>query len=294
MAAVLTGTLGFFEQEGIPVVVTTLANTSRAMEALVSGSADVGTVSYPQIMQMAADGRDIRSFVLLAERFAAAIAVAPGHPQIRTIRDLKGRTVGVSGLGSVTHQFLNHVLTLNGLKPEDVSTAGVGVGRSAIAAFERGMVDAAVLSSGEHFRMKAKFPALVVLADAATREGSMAIFGSEFYPSAVLAARGEWLQAHPDQARRLARALKRTLVWLQAHSAEEIRERMPAEFRSDDVKGDIESLRMIKALNSSTGIMPHSGAEAVLKSLSGTQDQIRKATIDLSKTYTNEFVLEKQ
>lgn len=293
MLAALTDSLGYYQEEGVPVTLEILPNTAKCLEALLSGSIDVTSTTFGLTIQMAAQGRDVRAFVLGTVRETQAIIVPESRPHIRSVSDLRGRTVGVAGLGASTHQFLNFVLAKNDIRADEVSTAGVGAGRAAIAAFERGMVDASVVSSGEYFRMKAKFPRMVVLADVSTPDGSKAIYGSESYPGVVLAARSEWLRAHPEQARRMGRAVKRTLAWLRDHSPEQIRERMPADYRTDDVTGDIESLRTMKTVYSPDGVIPHAGAQTVLRALSGTQEEIRRATIDLSKTYTNEFVAQK-
>ena len=38
------------------------------------------------------------------------------------------------------------------------------------------------------------------------------------------------------------------------------------------------------------GVMPADGAEAVRTLLAGSMEKVKEATIDLSQTYTNEFV----
>ncbi len=292
MLPALSHELGMLKEEAVDVTIESVPSTAKATEALLSGGADIITTTTEQLLQVVAEGRDLRSFVLTTARPFSAVAVAPGRTGIHSIRDLKGRTVGVTGLGSANHQFLNHVLALNGLKPADVSTAGIGTGLTAMAAVERGVVDAAVVSTGEYFRLKARLPGLVFLADVTTPEGAKNIYGSELYPMAILAARSEWLDRNPDAARRVARAVQRLLDWLQSHSTEEIHNRLPASYRTDDRNGDIASLEAMKSIWSKNGVMPADGLENVRKVSSLTQEKIRNAQIDLSKTYTNDFVSE--
>ena len=65
--------------------------------------------------------------ICLYTRPTRTLAVAPAlNGTIRSVRDLKGHTVGVSAPGSASHQILNFLLVSNGLSPDDVST---GLGR---------------------------------------------------------------------------------------------------------------------------------------------------------------------
>jgi NitT/TauT family transport system substrate-binding protein len=81
----------------------------------------------------------------------------------------------------------------------------------------------------------------------------------------------------------------RTLHWTREHSAEEVRARLP-KFRTDDKDADLETLRDLTSSLSPDGRMPVGGAEAVYKVVSASYEQLRTAKIDLSQTYTNEFV----
>jgi NitT/TauT family transport system substrate-binding protein len=77
---------------------------------------------------------------------------------------------------------------------------------------------------------------------------------------------------------------------MRAHSAAEIRERMPAQFRTDDASNDIAGLQSLKAMLSEDGRLTPESAAMVRKVLSVSLEKVRSADIDLSKTYTNEFV----
>jgi NitT/TauT family transport system substrate-binding protein len=86
--------------------------------------------------------------------------------------------------------------------------------------------------------------------------------------------------------------VKRTLLWLQGHSAEEIRRAIPAEYLSGEAAVDVEVLRVVKTLYSPDGAMPSEAPEILRKALSLTQPNLRAANIDLPRLYTNEFVAE--
>jgi NitT/TauT family transport system substrate-binding protein len=237
---------------------------------------------------MAAQGRELRAFVAMM-RYPGLVAVA-ATKGIGRIEDLKGKTVGVSALGSSTHMFLNYLLATHGLKAADVSTAAIGMAATAVGAMTHGKVDAAIMTDPSLAIVLKQRPMTRLLADTRTAEGVRVIFGADQYPSAVLYSTAPWLERHSQEARRLARALTRTLDWMRTHPPEQIRARMPERFRTEDVEADLESLRTYQAMLSPDGKLTPESVEIVRKVLSLTLDNVRTANIDLGKTYTNEFI----
>jgi NitT/TauT family transport system substrate-binding protein len=281
--------LGFYEQEGLNVAISQIAGASKVLEALVGSSADVGGGVYEQTIQMAAEGRDIISFVSLLRSPNFAVVAAPGRV-VKTVADLKGKTAGVSSVGSPSQFYLNHLLLHAGVEPSEVSTVSIGMGATAVAATERGQVDAAMLFGSAVTALEARQPNLVILADTRTPEGLRSVFGVDDYPASCLLARGEWLRANPDVARRMARAVLHSLAWIREHSPEEILARVPAEFRVGDPAAEIAAIRLAKPMYSIDGRIKPESPEAVRKVLAGSLERVRNAQVDLSRTYSNEFL----
>jgi NitT/TauT family transport system substrate-binding protein len=251
----------------------------------------VGGGVYEQAIQMAAEGRDVRCFVSLLRSPNFAIAVAPGALEgVAGPADLRGKMVGVSAVGSPSQFYLNHLLRANGIAPDQVSTVNVGMGATALAALERGSVDAAVLFGSAITALEARHPGCTILADTRTPEGLRAMFGVDDYPASCFLARGEWLQANPDAARRMARAVLSTLAWIREHSPEEIYARVPAESRVGDAAAELAAIRLAKPMYSSDGKIRAESAAAVQRVLAGSLERVRDAKVDLTRTYANEFL----
>ena len=64
----------------------------------------------------------------------------------------------------------------------------------------------------------------------------------------------------------------------------------PESFRGADPAVYLEGTRNTLPTFSSDGVMEEQGAEAVLEVLSLSLEEVRNTDIDLTKTYTNEFV----
>jgi NitT/TauT family transport system substrate-binding protein len=280
-----------YREEGVDVELQDHAGGSKALQALVGGSADVVSGFYDHTIQMAAENRELIAFVAML-RFPGLVLVT--SPQaaatVTGIGQLNGRIAGVTTAGSSSQMLLTNLLQRHGVPIDRVSITAIGSAATAIAAIEHGKVDAGMLADPAFTLVAERNPTVRVLADLRTAAGVKAALGTDSYPASVLYAPGEWVRAHRDTAQRLARAIQRTLEWMHAHSAEEIAAKTPKPLRGENDELYIAALKHSMPMFSPDGVMPGEGAEAVRTLLAASMDKVRGATIDVSKTYTNEFV----
>jgi NitT/TauT family transport system substrate-binding protein len=286
LPATLAQELGFYKDAGLNVRLLDFPGGAKALEALMGGSTDVVCGFFDHTIQMASQGKDLRAFVAMLRYPGLVLA----SPNVARIEDLKGKTVGVSAPGSSTHMFLNYLLVTHGLKPEDVSNASIGMSATAVGAVTHNKVDAAIMTDPALAIVRKQMPGLHILADTRTAEGVRSVFGVESYPSAVLYSKTEWVEKNRETAKLLAGAITRTLAWMRTHTAEEIREKMPASFRTEDAATDLEVLKTAQAMLSVDGKFSPEAVGAVQKVMSISLDAVRSANIDLGKTYTNELI----
>ena len=286
LPATLAQELGFYKDAGLNVTLLDFPGGAKALEALMGGSTDVVCGFYDHTIQMAAQGKDLRAFVAMLRYPGLVLA----SPWVSRIEDLKGKTVGVSAPGSSTHMFLNYLLVTHGMKADDVSNASIGMSATAVGAVTHNKVDAAVMTDPALAIVRKQMPGLHILADTRTADGVRSVFGVDSYPSAVLYSKTEWMEKNRETAAKLAGALARTLSWMRSHSPEEIREKMPASFRTEDAETDLEVLKTAKAMLSVDGKFTPEAVGAVLKVMSTSLEAVRAAKIDLAKTYTNELI----
>jgi len=285
----LAAELGQYEAAGLDVRLENLQSGSKALQALLGGSADVVSGFHDHTIQMAAEGRPLRSFVLMLRTPGLAVLAGPRTSgRIRRVADLGGATVGVTALGSATHFFLTYLLAKHGV--EGVSAIGVGGNTTALAALEQGKVDAVVITDPAATVARERNPGLSILADTRDGVGTEFALGSPVAYSSVLYAPAAWLDAHPDKAARLAGAIRATLEWMASHSADEIAARMPAALRGEYGRLYAAALQRNKASFSPDGRFEAAGVEAVHKSLSLSLPKVKEARINLSDTYTNQFL----
>lgn len=292
MPAAFTQTLGYYREESIAVELQHFPSSGKALESWNAGSSDILTGPFEFALRMTAQARPLASFVQITSSDGRGILAAPGRTDIRSVADLRGKKIGITGFGSGTHDFARYVLARHGIRDDEVSFIPVGTGPSALLAVERGMVDAASSASAEFFRLQMKFPHIAVLVNVATREGSKAFWGSDNVPFIAMLAAPRWLLENAPQARGVARAVKKTVLWMRGHTPEQILEQMTPDYTTSDRAGDLETLRMTQIQLSPDCLMPPGGAEIIHRAVAGIQENIRAAKINLAATYTNEFVKE--
>jgi NitT/TauT family transport system substrate-binding protein len=286
--------LGFYRDEGLTVELQDFAGGSKALEALMGGSADVVSGFYDHTVQMAAEGRELVAFVTMLRVPGLVLAVSPqNRDAVKKIEDLRDKIAGVTSLGSSSHMLLSYLLKRHGVDPDSVHITSVGTAGTAIAAVEHGKVAAAMMTEPAFTVVSRRTGGVGLLADLRDGNGVRREFGTSTYPASVLYSSAVWIRDHRTEAGQLARAIVRTLDWIQTHSPEDIAAKSPPAFRGDDPAVYVDAIRHSRGIFSPDGRMTPEGAEAVHALLRASMDKVRNATVDLSKTYTNEF-LERQ
>jgi NitT/TauT family transport system substrate-binding protein len=286
----LANGLGHFRDEGLNVTLQDFPGTSKAMQAMLGGSADVVAGGYEAAVKMTAEGQPVHAIAILQKWPPLLIVIAPGREQhVREISDLRGRVIGVSAPGSTTHDFLNYLLVRNGLLPSDVSAVGVGVNFSLAAAVRQSQVDAAVTGPfGLALLTENANP--VVLADCRTAERAQQTLGTSILPGVALLTRNSWSSQNSETSRRLGKAMRRVLVWMGTHSAEEVARAMPSEYKPQNEAVYLRAVREALPAFSPDGMMPPDGPAAIKNFLAASSQRMRDANMDLSTTWTNRFV----
>jgi NitT/TauT family transport system substrate-binding protein len=290
LPTVLAKQLGEFEKAGLAVDLVDLKGGSDALKAVLGGSADVVSGYFDHCVNLAAKKQELVAFVVYDRYPGLVLVVSPSHAgEIKSIKDLAGKKVGVSAPGSSTDFFLKYLLKKNGLDPTSASVIGVGLGATAVAAMEQGQIDAAVMLDPAVTVLQGKYADLRILADTRTQQDTLAMFGGE-YPGGALYSTAAWVAAHEKEVQALTNAIVGTLTWIHSHTAEEIMAKMPDEMVGKDKALYLAALKNTIPMYSTTGRMDPKGAEAVLEVFSQSSPDVAKAKIDLAKTYTNKFV----
>jgi NitT/TauT family transport system substrate-binding protein len=290
LPTVLAKQLGEFEKAGVDVNMVDFKGGSQALTAVLGGSADVVSGYFDHCVNLASKGQELKAIVVYDRFPGLVLVVSPKQTDaIKSVKDLAGKRVGVSAPGSSTHYFINYILKKNGIDTASIGVIGVGLGASAVAAMEQGSIDAAVMLDPAVTQLGGRNKDLRILVDTRTQKDTIEVFGGE-YPGGALYTRADWIEKNPKAAQGLVTGIVNTLKWIHSHTPEEIMAKMPEELVGANKELYLAALKNTLPMYSDTGLMDPKGARAVLDVFSQSSPDVAKANIDLSKTYTNEFV----
>src|SRR6202041_546531 len=290
LPTVLAKQLGEFEKVGVAVELVDLKGGSDALKAVLGGSADVVSGYFDHCVNLAAKKQELQSFVVYDRYPGLVLVVSPAHTnEIKSIKDLAGKKVGISAPGSSTDFFLKYLLKKNGVDPATTAVIGVGLGGASVAAMEQGQIDAAVMLDPSVTVLQGSHPDLRILSDTRTQKDTLDVFGGE-YPGGALYSTTAWVAAHEKEVQALTTAILNTLAWIHSHSAEDIMAKMPPEMVGKNKEQYLAALKNTIPMYSETGKMDPKGADAVLAVFSEGSPEVARANIDVAKTWTNQFV----
>ncbi len=280
---------GYFKEEGLDVEINDFGGGAKSLQALIGGSVDAVTGAYEHTIRMQAKGQDVRAVCELGRFPAIVIAVKTERAgEIRSVADFKGRKIGVTAPGSSTAITAQYAMVKAGLKPNDAAFIGVGGGASAVAAMERGEIDA--ISHLDPVIAKLEQDgAIKILIDTRTEAGTKELFGGS-NPAAVVYLKGDFVAANPNTTQRLVNAHLKALRWLASATPEQVADTVPPEYHLGDKPLYLRAVKNSLESYSRTGIVPVSGQESVLDMLRKLDPEFANATIDLAATFDGNFV----
>lgn len=288
LPAKLTEALGYFKDEGLDVELLNEAAGVDAENQLLAGAVQGVVGFYDHCVDLQAKGKFVESLVQFSQAPGEVELVSTKHPEIKSPADFKGKNLGVTGLGSSTNFLTLYMASKAGLQPGDVVTIPVGAGATFIAAMQQDQIQAGMTTEPTISRML-KTDEAKILVDMRTVESTRAALGGT-YPAASFYMENAWIDAHKEEAQKLANAFVKTLRFINTHSAAEIADKMPKDFYVGDKDGYIKALDAGKGMFTPDGVMPEDGPKTVLTVLSEFSKNVKGKQIDLSKTFTSEYV----
>src|SRR4030081_3299756 len=176
LPTVLAKQLGEFDKAGLAVELVDLKGGSDALKAVIGGSADVVSGYFDHCVNLAAKKQELVSFVVYDRYPGLVLVVSPSHnSEIKSIKDLAGKKVGVSAPGSSTDLFLKYLLRRNGLDPASVPVIGDALGASGVAAVGDDRIDAAVMLDPSVTVLQGSYTDLRILPDSRTPKATVGL-----------------------------------------------------------------------------------------------------------------------
>lgn len=185
---------GFFKDEGLDVEVIRMA-ANVSVTALSTGDIDY-TMIFASVVRGALRGLPMK---VVASYMDSSTHTLIARPEYKTLKDLKGKTLGVSTYGATSDAVARMMFKQGGVDPErDLRIVTLGAERARFAALKEGLVEVAVLSPP---------------ADSEANKLGFNVLARAYelfkLPFTGLGANTKKLKEKPDEVKRMVKALLR-------------------------------------------------------------------------------------
>jgi NitT/TauT family transport system substrate-binding protein len=186
---------GFFKSQGLDIQPIFVRGGPAALAALSSGEVEFAEIGGAQaIMRSRARGLDVAIIGAISNATNYQIV---GSKPTRTLEDMKGKIVGVTGAGAFSDFAMRVFLRRKGIDPDkDVILRAIGGSNLRAGALEKGIVAAAPFAPDDTVRLtRLGFPLIANLSD------------TLIIPQTILTTRNDFLEKSPETSKRFLKAL---------------------------------------------------------------------------------------
>ena len=282
--------LGFYKKYGVNMQLSTEQQGGvGAEDAMVAGQVDMAGAWYVHTIDFQLAHKDVID--------VAQLSGAPGEREmcykgsgVTSPAQWRGKTVGVTDLGSGTDDLTLYLAARYHLTSKDFTRVAAGDGDTMVSALQQHRIVCGMTTQPTVTAIEKKGVGYSAI-DLATTSGVQHWLGG-FQPTAGVLAQASWVNSHKATVQKVVNALVATMHWIATHSAAQIAAHLPADFVSNSLitKADyISALATDKAQFLPNGMMPATGPQTVyaVEKLAG------KITgpVNLATTYTNSYVI---
>jgi NitT/TauT family transport system substrate-binding protein len=248
---------GFFAAEGLDVDFIYAQSNAAVIQQLTAGSTHVATnAGLVDPIRAIHKGAPIALVRIEIQAPPYALLAKPG---IKTIAELKGRTIIVGGAKDITRIFVDRMLTPNGVKPGEFDYVFAGATNARFSALQSGAVDAALLTAPFNFYAESAGFANLGFAFDYVKD----------MPFAGMAVNRAWAQANPKVVEKFVAVFVKSIAWFEDRRNRDEAVRMMVELsklKTEDVERAYDFLRD-KHLFEPTGKVSRAKLNAVISAL---------------------------
>jgi NitT/TauT family transport system substrate-binding protein len=202
---------GFFKAQGLDIQPIFVRGGPMALAALSSGEVDFAEIGGAQaVMRSRARGLDVAIIGSISNVTTFQLV---GSKSTRTLEDLKGKIIGVTGAGAFSDFAMRTFLRRKGIDPDkDVTLRAIGGSSMRVSALEKGIVVAAPFSPEDTVRLlRLGFPMIANMSDSLN------------IPQSIVVARNEALEKLPEASKRFLKALVLGIQFAKTNKADAIK-----------------------------------------------------------------------
>jgi len=200
--AIVADKKGFFTEEGLDFDLINSGSSSRSLQQVAAGSAQIGSSSVVDTIRAIGGGANVKIFL---NSLAVGTHSLVAAKNIKSVRDLKGKRVMTGGQGDITNLWWHAVAKHFGLDPsKDVELLFSGSTAARTAALLGGAIEASVLSTPQSFK---------AIEDGFTDLGPVAPYLGEF-PMMIWHVNANWARTNDKTLAAFVRAHNKAVRYM--------------------------------------------------------------------------------
>ena len=283
----LASRLGYFTEQHLDVTLIDEGTGQASEDEVVAGNVEAGSGAYVHPMVLNSQGKKIETICQFGIAPGEAEVVDARLTNVTSAKDLAGKSLGVTEVGSGTWVLTQAILGSAGVDPSNAHYLGVGAGDTFIAAIQQQKIAAGMTTFPTISRLvnsgKGK-----ILVSLLTPADTRAALGGD-YPFIGVFAKNDWVNSNKDVTQRLVNAYVKTLKYIHSHTAVQIADQMPSDYYAGDKTAYVADLQSQIGIFGTDCRMPSGGPENVQKIQQQFVASYKGKSANLSETYTNQF-----
>jgi ABC-type nitrate/sulfonate/bicarbonate transport system substrate-binding protein len=136
---------GIFKKHGLDLTISAFGGDAKLQQAMAADGIDIGLGGGPGLA-FVAKGAPVKGVAAMADKPLIFALVVRNDGSVKAANELKGRKVGVSGVGSVTNWIITEISQRQGWGVEGIPRVGLGNDANRIAALKTKSIDAAIVN----------------------------------------------------------------------------------------------------------------------------------------------------
>ncbi len=191
---------GYFAEEGLKLEITEFKGGADVSRSLEAGELKFANLSISPMVNASLKGAPLKNICGVNAAAGSIVYIVPANSPIKSIKDIKGKTVSFSSPGALTDFFARRSVKVAGYAPADVKLVPLGTPADSWTAAKSGIIDVAWCTDG--------------LAQKLVLEGQarLAWSSTEVVPAwqdTIITTTDSFIQQSPDVLRGFVRALQK-------------------------------------------------------------------------------------
>jgi ABC-type nitrate/sulfonate/bicarbonate transport system substrate-binding protein len=201
-----------WDKVGIKLNISSFKGDGQLQQALTAGSVDVGLGSGPAMGYRTKGVPAIAVAVMYTAPTDMGLVIA-ANGQIKSVGDLKGKTVAVTTAGSLTDWLVHELAKKEGWGPDGITSLAMGSTEARVAALESGAIAGSVGDIGVGYQLE--------------EQGKGKVFQNfgfvQHFITHVIFATDDMVAKRPDVLKRFLKGWFMTVAYMKSHRAETIK-----------------------------------------------------------------------